>query len=309
MKMNEALNIKTEKRMAAMEEAQKKRFELHSRIPRIKEIDNIIAAIPFRMLSGESKEALKAETESLNKERERLLEATGYGRDYDDPKFECKVCNDSGYYDGLKVCDCIKKMLSKGNYAESALAKGLQGKTFENFTLSYYAEGDERKAMEGILKGCRRYAENFPNDSSSGLLFLGGTGLGKTHISAAIAGIVAGKGMSVIYESAQQIFDTCEAVRFNRMDVSERRKYDNCALLIIDDLGAECISQYSISSITSLIDLRIVNGKSTIISSNLSLDAIRKTYGERLFSRLLGEFRVLKFMGKDIRMQKINEKR
>ena len=133
--------------------------------------------------------------------------------------------------------------------------------------------------------------------------------LGKTHLSAAIANVIAGKGMSVIYESAQQIFDTCDAVRFNRMDISERTKYENCKLLIIDDLGAECITQYSVSAMTSLIDLRIVNGRKTIISTNLTPAAIRKTYGERMFSRLFGEFRVLQFSGKDIRMQKINEKR
>ena len=87
--------------------------------------------------------------------------------------------------------------------------------------------------------------------------------------------------------------------------LSERKKYENCKLLVIDDLGAECITQYSVSSIASLIDLRIVNGRKTIISTNLTPDKIRKTYGERTYSRLLGEFRVLKFMGKDIRMQKI----
>lgn len=304
MKLNDALRIKTEKRIAAMEEADKKREELHARLPRVKAIDEGLRDIPMRALAGESVDQLRIEAEQLNAERTRILASSGYDTDYDTPKFECTDCNDGGYC-GIKLCHCIKGMLSSGNYQESALAGGLLDKSFENFSLSYYAEGTERKQMESILHGCMKYAENFPNDNSAGLYFYGGTGLGKTHLTAAIANTVAKKGVSVIYESAQQIYDTLDAVRFNRAEISERKRYENCSLLIIDDLGAEFITQYSVSAITSLIDLRIVNGKKTIISSNLDHNGIKKTYGERLYSRLLGEFRVLRFAGKDIRLQKI----
>lgn len=306
MKISEALSIKDQNRTKAITEADGRRDELHRRIPRIAEIDRRIRSISFRALNGESAESLRAETEALNIERANLLAASGYSPDYDEPEFECKLCNDSGYSQGLKVCGCVKTMVANSNYTESSLARGLLNKTFDNFSLDYYsAENGERAQMEKALKGCRRYAENFPNDELSGILFTGGTGLGKTHLSAAIANAVSAKGMSVVYESAQQIFDTCDAVRFNRLELSERKKYENCKLLIIDDLGAECITQYSVSAISSLIDLRIVNGKKTVISTNLTLDKIRKTYGERLYSRLLGEFRVIRFTGKDIRMQKI----
>ncbi len=306
MNINQALSIKNEKRIALLDEASKKRDELHSRIPRVRQIDKQIESFAFRLLGGESAEVLKKESATLNEERARLLSAYGYAPDYDEPKFECTLCNDSGYTDGLKICDCVKALAASESYQESHLAGGLSGKGFDNFSLSYFSEENgERKKMQDILNGCIKYAENFPNDDSCGLIFFGGTGLGKTHLSAAIGNKVASKGVSVIYESAQQIFDTVDAVRFNRLDISERKKYENCGLLIIDDLGAECITQYSVSAITSLIDLRIVNGRKTIISTNLSPATIRKTYGERLLSRLLGEFRVLQFVGKDIRMQKI----
>ncbi len=307
MTLNEAINIKTEKRMAAIEEAEGRRGELHIKIPQIAQLDKAIRGIPLRMIGGEDPQKLKEESKALRARRQELLLAYGYSPDYDEPKFECQKCNDGGYV-GLKLCGCVRALVAEKKYSESRLAGGLLGKTFESFSLSYY-EGEERKKMEGILNGCKKYAENFSKDSFAGLLFRGGTGLGKTHLSAAIANVIAGKGMSVIYESAQQIFDTCDAVRFRQMDISQREKYENCNLLIIDDLGAECITPYSVSSMTSLIDLRIVNGRKTIISTNLTLEAIRKTYGERMFSRLVGEFRVLQFTGKDIRMQKINEKR
>ena len=305
MNVNEALIIKEQLRMEAINESDKKRAELHARIPRVRQIDKLIESIPMRLIGGQNPEELKKETESLRIERARLLSACGYEEDFDEPKFSCKACNDSGYTNDLKICACVKNMLSESRYVESSLANGLRNKTFENFDLSYYNEGNERKIMEEILNGCKRYAENFPNDDSAGLIFFGGTGLGKTHISAAIGNLVSSRGMDVIYESAQQIFDTCDAVRFNRLDVQERKKYETCQLLIIDDLGAECLTQYSVSAITSLIDLRIVNGRKTIISTNLVPETIRKSYGERLFSRLFGEFRAFRFVGKDIRMQKI----
>lgn len=306
MTVSEALSIKDENRTRLINEADEKRRALHAKFPAVKLIDKQIEALPFRLFSGEGKDALEKEAKLLNAERVRLLTAVGYEPNFDEPEFECPVCKDSGYTEGLKICQCVKNMVANSKYVQSSLGGGLSAKSFDDFSLDYYSsENGERLQMEGILNGCRRYANAFPNDSSAGLLFLGGTGLGKTHLSAAVANAVAAKGYSVIYESAQQIYDTTDAVRFNRMDISEKTKYENCALLIIDDLGAECITQYSVSSTTSLIDLRIVKGRPTIISSNLTPAAIRKTYGERLYSRLLGEFRVCQFAGKDIRMQKI----
>lgn len=304
MTLNEALNLKTENRIAAMKDADAKRAELHARIPRIKAIDDAVSEIPFRSIAGEDVALLREEAERLSDERARLLTLSGYPENYDAPKFECPDCNDGGYC-GLKLCHCIKELMTRETYRESKLAGGLIDKTFESFSLSYYAKGAEYEKMRELYESCKKYAQEFPKDRSAGLLLMGGTGLGKTHISAAIANEIAARGISVIYESAQQIYDTLDAVRFNRLDLAERKKYEACSLLIIDDLGAECNTQYSVSALTSLIDLRIVNGKKTLISTNLNPAAIRKTYGERLFSRLIGEFRLVQFVGKDIRMQKI----
>lgn len=306
MTVNEALNIKDAKRTQLLNEADDRRRELHMRLREIALIDKKIELSFSRIMAGESVDVVSADTERLNEERARILASAGYEPDYDEPKFECSLCRDSGYVGGLKLCQCVKTMVANSKFAKSRLASGLVNKTFENFDLGYYSQQNgERTQMEVILNGCKRYVKAFPDNSSAGLLFVGNTGLGKTHLSAAIANEIANRGFSVVYESAQQIYDTCDAVRFNRMDISEKAKYENCSLLIIDDLGAECITQFSVSSMVSLIDLRIVKGKQTIISSNLSPANIQKIYGERLYSRLVGEFRTLQFVGKDIRMQKI----
>lgn len=305
MQINEAFAIKTDKRMNAITLADEKRAELHALVPRIAQIDKEISAMPLRALNGENVEALRDQTDTLNEERARLLAAHGFAPGYDDPVFECPICGDSGYAEGLKLCACVKKMLAESKFAESKLASGLAGKTFESFTLDYCDNDTERAKTAEIKSVCEKYAAQFPVKEYCGLLLFGGTGLGKTHLSAAIANAVAARGYSTVYEAAQQIFDTIDGVRFNKLDRAEKDKYEKCALLVIDDLGAECQTNYSVATIANLIDLRMVTGLQTVISTNLTLPALRKTYGDRVFSRLLGEFRVLQFTGSDVRMKKI----
>ena len=121
MNVNEALVIKEQLRLEAIKNADEKRNELHARLPRIKQIDKIIESIPLRLIGGYDPDELKKEAESLNEERERLLSACGYEPDYDEPRFECKLCNDSGYGNDLKICACVKNLLSessKGRYGK-----------------------------------------------------------------------------------------------------------------------------------------------------------------------------------------------
>lgn len=307
MRITEAMDIKYDQRRAAVEAADARRLELHSLLPRVREIDAVIADLPLRVMNGGDIDALRAETERLNAERDRILASAGFDVDYDAPRFECPICRDSGYTDGLKICDCVKKLMASTRYTEnSSLARGLAGKGFGDFSLDYYsANSADRGTMAEIFNACRKYAENFPPKNICGLLLTGGTGLGKTHLSAAIANQVSAGGYYTVYETAQQIFDTFDGVRFNKLPADEKDKYEKCELLLIDDLGSECKTNYSVATICNLIDLRMVNGRQTVISTNLTPQDIRKQYGERLFSRLMGEFKLLKFVGNDIRMQKI----
>ena len=157
--------------------------------------------------------------------------------------------------------------------------------------------------MAEILEKCSVYAEYF-NAHSGNLLFCGGTGLGKTHLSAAIGHEAAKKGYSVIYESAQKIVSECRRALYSSAYDAADAFYD-CTLLIIDDLGAEVPNEYSISALTELINRRMVLGKPMIISTNLEPEKIRQTYGSRLFSRIIGGFIICVFKGKDVRYQKL----
>ncbi len=310
MTREEAFQEKKRMRTAALKKAEKRKEELYAALPELRGIDRRLAAFGPRIVAAAMSEgpeavaALKEENLALQKERGDLLTASGYRADEDAPVFSCEKCQDTGYQ-LLNLCSCIKEMTASENYRSAGLGKGLDGKTFDNFSLAYY-KGEDHAKMRLVLNACSNYAETFDKDSRS-LLMIGRTGLGKTHLSAAIAETVAAKGFRVIYESAQKLFDNYENSRFGRQQESMEKveSYESCDLLLIDDLGTECASQYTSATFFNLLNTRLICRKPTIISTNLQPKELEKTYGERIYSRLCGEFRLLPFSGEDVRMQKL----
>jgi DNA replication protein DnaC len=164
--------------------------------------------------------------------------------------------------------------------------------------------------MEGVLRFCRSYAENFGTDSPS-ILMTGATGLGKTHLSLAIAQSAIDRGFGVIYGSAQNFMLQLERERFGRAPAgseSERHLLE-CDLLILDDLGAEFITPFVISTVYNLINTRLMSGLPTIISTNLTIKELEEKYSPRIVSRIIGSYRVLHFIGKDVRQLKVRMRR
>lgn len=308
MTITEALQEKTKQRAEAEAKADARTRELHRALPALEELDRQLAAFGPALVKvmlrkdRQALQALEAENRALQAKRRQLLTENGYRPDEDEPVYTCPACRDSGYVE-LKLCDCVRQRLAVGLYTSTGLGKGLLGKTFDNFSLRYYT-GEEKQHMETVLSICRSYAERF-DENAKPLLFLGKTGLGKTHLSAAIAMTVAKKGYDVLYETAQKLFDRYEAARFGRDSSGAIERYENCDLLLIDDLGTECASQYTSATFFNLLNTRLLNGKPIIINTNLTRAALEKTYGERVLSRLLGDFRVLRFVGTDVRMQKV----
>ena len=149
-----------------------------------------------------------------------------------------------------------------------------------------------------------------PAKTYNPLFLYGGSGLGKTHLSTSIAKVLIERGFDVVYDSAQNIISDFEYERFGRGygDMSDSRtdKYFDCDMLIIDDLGTEMANQFTVSCLYNIINTRINHSKSMIISTNLAQNEIRERYTDRITSRLFGDFMVMKFTGKDIRLQKLS---
>ena len=314
MTREEALQRKESMRAKALRDAQSRTDALHEQLPLLCELDQKLAAIGPSFVQAairgdqSAQEQLLAQKDLLQKQRADFLTANGLRPDEDKPVFACPKCEDTGYV-VLRLCDCVKSMMYSERYRSAGLGRGVFDKSFDNFSLSYYGPKDA-ETMGRILRICRNYASSFTKDSQS-MLFIGKTGLGKTHLSAAVAGEVAHKGYSVLYESAQSLFDSYEHARFGTIDeaVDRVKEYETCDLLLIDDLGSESSSQYTSACFFNLLNLRLISGSPTIISTNLNNAALEKTYGERILSRLLGEYRVLEFAGQDIRMKKVLEER
>ena len=251
---------------------------------------------------------IKNETRMLNEAKRELLLSNGFPEDYLDVRYSCDKCNDTGYV-GTNMCSCMKKALVKEAYNRSGLGKVLNSQTFRNFDLSYYEDAEERMQMESILEKAKKYVSDFGKpDKDSNLLFIGTTGLGKTHITTAIAKGVIDKAYDVVYDSAQNIIRSFESEHFDKDEkaVAETRRYFECDLLIVDDLGTEFRNSFTQTCLYNLLNTRINAGKSMIISTNIdSTSKLLETYDDRITSRLLGNFRPFKFVGKDIRLSKI----
>lgn len=303
------------KRRDALAAADARRAQIHRAIPEVALIDEKLASTGIRLMgaalgaSGESVEAIRADVEAKKARRDALLIAAGYTTDHTNPHFECSLCSDTGYVDGY-MCRCMKKRLIMAGYESSGLARLMEHETFDSFSLDYYA--DDPRALENmryIYQSMRRYADTFDPRSSKSVAFFGGTGLGKTHLSTAVAKVVIERGYDVVYTGAIGMFSDFERVRFGNsagMENGERtERYFGCDLLIIDDLGSEVSNQFTVSCLYDIINTRINKGLPMIISTNLRQDEMRSRYWDRITSRIFGEFVTFMLTGTDVRAKKL----
>ena len=255
--------------------------------------------------------ALEKDNLDIQVRRAELLVENGWSVEYLDDIYSCPKCRDSGVYEG-GVCSCLEKLYNKELTKELGTLLQHGDESFARFDLNYYDAApvngvSPRETMTMVLGACRKFADNFPAVSAN-LLFQGGTGLGKTYLSACIARVVADKGCSVCYESASAALDCFERAKFSR-DTEEgeaaalrTKRMQECDLMILDDLGTEMVSSISTSALYTLLNTRLVNGNKIIISTNCSDEELQKKYTPQIYSRIKGEFLRLPFVGRDIRL-------
>lgn len=244
----------------------------------------------------------------IQEEMRRILAANGHDENYLEPKWTCKTCCDTGINDG-KMCECMRQIMKRIAYDSLNSVTPLSLSTFDSFSLDGYPDiADSGKTlsprhfMEITYKKCREYSKTFSMKSKS-LLFQGGVGLGKTHLSLAIAGEVIGRGYDVVYGTAQDFFVRIERERFGKSGDNEDTLSHLCDvdLLIIDDLGTEFSTPFTASVLHEIVNTRLLSGRPTIISTNLTPEGMTGRYSERIVSRIFGSYARLHFFGKDMR--------
>jgi DNA replication protein DnaC len=304
------------KYLRAQEAALFRRSEIHAKLPEVAKIDLELSTLGIRIfeasIGGDRArlDAINAESIELNRKRAEILMNAGYPANYTEIRYECDECGDTGVVD-YRMCRCMKDKLIRAGLESSGMRDLIERQTFENFDLSYYT-GEARERMVAILSMAKRYAAEFEPEKAASIIMLGNTGLGKTHISSAMGGVIIGNGNDVYYSGAVDMMADFESERFGGDRPSEvtsaTEKYFSCDLLIIDDLGTELINQFSTSCLYNLINSRLIRKKATIINTNFTRDDLRKKYQDRITSRIFGEYLVWPFMGTDIREKKLQRK-
>ena len=290
----------------------------YARVPRIQEIDIQLrrtmaqAAQAAFLQGGDGRELLeKARLENLELQQERaILAMENFEEGYLDDSPICDKCGGSGYI-GSNMCECLTELCRQEQKKEVSVLSGSR-EAFNQFRLDYYPDridpkygASPRTIMERNLTICRTYALTFAPNAGN-LLFVGGTGLGKTFLSACIARAVADRGYSVVYESAGHLFGKLEQAKFSPSEEARREaaRFTDCDLLILDDLGTEMPGQFVTAAFYTLLNDRILAGKPMVISTNLNIDEAARRYSPQIASRLQGSFQGLTFVGEDIRILK-----
>ena len=309
-----------EKRNRAVGMRKQRINEVRQNFPRIAEIDaeiarlggeniNKIMAKPDKVKEYNSE--LKAKYDILYAEKNRIIRENGIDPHYEDYRYECSICSDTGFTPENKRCKCFEQQIINDIYARSDLGDVLKFENFDTLSLEYYSavNGEngvsERDNIIRIVERAKKLCNNFDTERK-GLLFYGSTGLGKTFLSNCIAKELMDKGKTVVYARATRMFSIYEDYKFGReQDKSKIDKLYDADLLIIDDLGTENQSKINLAFLDDLLNERAARNKKLIISTNLRMDELAKIYSKRFTSRLFEYCIINKFYGSDIRMQKL----
>lgn len=308
-------------RQRAEAENDRRHAEVYARVPAIRALDERIAALMGEAVNaalggpGRSMDELQRESIDLQAERAERLVENGWPIDYLDGAWQCPKCRDTGFVEG-RACPCLLTLYEAEKAKDLSALLRLGDESFGSFDLGLYSDRPDpatgispRETMELVFDTCCDYALGFGPDSQN-LLFRGGTGLGKTFLSACIARVVSERGHSVVYETAVDALGAFESLRFARTDevsgqAGEKvRRLLDSELVIVDDLGTEMVTEMTKSALYTLINSRLLANRKTIISTNLSSRELARRYTPQIVSRLEGEYQVLSFAGSDIRQIK-----
>ncbi|MDE7243959.1 MAG: ATP-binding protein [Oscillospiraceae bacterium] len=299
--------------------------EVYSRVPRVAQIDRELRGTAAKIVlaafetDGDPEAALlqmRNVNLALQRERAELLVGHGWPLDYLDGAPQCPQCQDSGYLRDGTPCRCLNAYYTQEQNRRLSKLLDLGGQSFETFSFEWYSPNgwpeygrsplDNMRMVRAI---CEEYAQTF-GPYSGNLLFTGAPGLGKTFLSACIARRVSERGFSVVYDTANHVFQQFESSKFGHENPYEEdpdreiNRYLNCDLLIMDDLGTELMSNFIQSVFYRIINDRLLSRRETVLSTNLTVDGLGDRYGEAVRSRIRGEYQVLVFFGDDIRVLK-----
>lgn len=317
-----AKNILEKRRRKAENEQEQRHNAAVSVCPEIAETEREMArfaaeAIKSVSMGNDAEQfilSLSQKNLEAQEKRKTLLKKSGFPEDYLDVKYTCPVCKDTGSHGGY-YCKCYLDLIKQTAKEELGVAPSMKKCTFESFDLSLFSDEKDSKLLisprrlaQGTLNFCKEYAETF-SLSSRNIIMIGKTGVGKTHLSLAVANRVIDRGFDVYYASIHKIMDALQKEQFSREKAEESiadRLYES-DLLVIDDLGAEFSTQFTVAALYNIVNTRLNASRPMIINTNLSVAELEERYSQRVASRIIGSSERALLIGSDIR-QKLSKR-
>lgn len=294
-------------------ERDRREAEVCERYPRLEEIKNLQAqigldlgrlALRLKPHLGNDFEDLKQRSQALARERQEILAGAGLPANYLEVWWDCPDCQNTGWV-GSQRCRCLIQEQIDDLYRSSGLTQALKHQTFEAFDLSLYPQ-DQRELMDNIRRVCREFAEDVASGrETDNLLLCGGVGLGKTFLCSAIANHCLKANKTVIYITFPDLVDLIRRRKFEEPDSesSHENWLNGVDLVILDDLGAEKVTEFVLQELFVLINHRVNRRLPFVISTNLSLKDLEGVYTSRVYSRIVGTSRILRLQGEDVRLR------
>lgn len=142
------------------------------------------------------------------------------------------------------------------------------------------------------VKVCNEYISDFDIISRSnrnGLYITGPCGVGKSHLAFSIANSLIEKGNSVI---AMTMIDLLLKIRSsykvdNKKEEDILKIYEDCTLLVIDDLGKEKPTEWTLQMVYSIIDRRYNAKKPVIVTTNFNANELMEVFGNSSISQAI----------------------
>ena len=311
--VQEIQRILSERQLEAHRRYLEKREEIFRKLPELEELEEKVRAFSLSV-AGEMQQGnregllrLKEEIGKLHQEKEALLKTAGYRiKDVEEEEHFCPLCQDTGYVDGKK-CQCFLKLQGELLYRQSRMGAVLERENFSKFQLERFDNKEKlgqcgNKTLREYIKEIRdyltNYCEEYPKNNRS-ILFTGNTGTGKTYFLHAIAKALLDRGVSVLYFTATGLFEYFS----KRMREEDTEDYiEEVDVILIDDLGTEFSNSFTTSRFFALLNQRILDRKTMLISTNLNFKELRETYSDRVVSRFMSDYEIIPLYGKDQRL-------
>lgn len=292
---------------------EQRRTEISAKLPQYEELEKSLAATMSDAVNAvlnkspeEKVEEIYKKNYTIRKQMDELLESRGYPADYLDNIYTCKLCKDTGNT-GNGWCECLCRLTNELAAAELNANTPLDRCNFGNFDTACYPDvsdgelANPREMMQSNFEFCKRFAENF-SGKGSGILMIGETGLGKTHLSLSIANVLIENGFCVAYGSVPELVRRIQNEQFGRAEGDTLSLATDSDLLILDDLGSENSTDYCVSMLYEIINTRQNRRLPFIINTNLDFNEIKNRYQDRLYSRM-ASIKILFFSGNDNRVE------